>query len=79
MIQERRRIKPFVKFYSMLDKRDRVQFFKEAFPLLGIARSSFYYKVSHGNLYPSEAAKIKHVLEKYGCSEKDLLSLGVVD
>jgi len=74
-----RRNKFYARFYANLDKAQRVAFFKEAFPLLGVSHSTFYYKVEHGNLYPKEAFRIKDVLIKYGCTREDLLSLGVME
>jgi len=71
--------KTFARFYALLSKEDRVGFFKKAFPLMGVSHSTFYYKAKHGNIYPSEAAKIKEVLIEYGCTKEDLLSLGVVE
>jgi len=71
--------KPFAQFYYMLDKAQRVAFFKEAFPLMGVSHSTFCYKAMHGNIYPSEALRIKDVLIKYGCSKETLLSMGIVE
>lgn len=73
-----RRKKPFTQFFSMLDKCVRADFVKEAYPIVGCCRSTFYYKTVHGNLYPSEAVKIKDVLVKYGATEEDLYALGVL-
>lgn len=74
-----RRNKFYARFYDNLDKAQRVAFYKEAFPLMKVSHSSFYYKVRHGNLLPKEAYRIKDVLKKYGCTTEDLLSLGVVE
>lgn len=74
-----RRNRFYAKFYANLSKAQRVAFYREAFPLMGVSHSTFYYKVEHGNIYPSEACRIKDVLKKYGCTREDLLSLGVME
>lgn len=71
--------KAFARFYSFLDKRERVKFKNEALPILGISNSTFYYKTKHGNLLPGEALKIKKVLIRYGASEQELQSMGVIE
>ena len=71
--------KAFTRFYSFLDKRQRVNFKNEALPILGISNSTFYYKTKKGNLLPGEALKIKKVLIKYGASEQELQSMGAIE
>lgn len=71
--------RPFAHFYTFLDKCDRVRFVREALPILGISKSTFYYKATHGNLLPSEALKLKQVLIKYGATKQQLVSMGVVE
>lgn len=71
--------RPFAHFYTFLDKRDRVRFIRDALPILGISKSTFYYKALHGNLLPSEALKLKDVLIKYGATKQQLISMGVLE
>lgn len=70
--------KLFAHFFSMLDKNVRANFVREAYTIIGCSRSAFYYKTLHGNLYPSEAVKIKDILVKYGAKDEDLRAMGVV-
>ena len=48
-------------------------------PLLGIPNSTFYYRVHHGNMFPSDLLKIKHLMIKYGCTQEMLLSMGIME
>lgn len=73
-----RKMKAFARFYSLLDKRERVGLKNEVIEILCIPNSTFYYKVHHGNLLPSEAIKIRNVLLKYGASKDELKAMGVI-
>lgn len=72
-------MRPFARFYDGLDKRQRMEFRKEAMSLLNVASSTFYYRVHHGNMFPVELLTIKPLLEKYGCKKEDMLLMGFVD
>lgn len=75
------RKKPLARFYDFLSKKDRVNFYREAWPRLEnhMCRSTFYYKLKNGNLLPHEALLIKDILKKYGATKEVLLSLGIVE
>ena len=72
-------MRPFARFYTSLDKADRMDFRKAAMPLLGIPNSTFYYRVHHGNMFPSDLLKIKHLMINYGCTQEMLLSMGIME
>lgn len=62
----RKKMQNFSTFYLKLKKRAKKTAFRdEVMALLGWKYSTFYYKMSSGNIYVREADRLQSVIDKY--------------
>lgn len=68
----RKKMQNFSTFYLKLKKRaKRTAFRDEVMDVLGWKYSTFYYKMSTGNIYVREADLLQSVIDKYSDKKSD--------